>query len=211
MGGKRHLLRLVIVLGLVVAVAAGCQSTATSTATPSHGPSPTVSMPTVITPPTDINEAVVDCGVGQVGADLNKMEPVHFVLANPDDLFQACEIADLVDAPTKGGGPLQVLTAAPDVLGRLSFIFEDGVCWDRVLRVTPTPDSTPIPAYTFITGPTLPAGHWFDLSVETVFTNEDPCPAIGVSRSARIRLAGWPEIPIETSKATPTSVGPGST
>ena len=97
-------------------------------------------MPTVITPPTDINEAVVDCGVGQVGADLNKMEPVHFVLANPDDLFQACEIADLVDAPTKGGGPLQVLTAAPDVLGRLSFIFEDGVCWDRVLRVTPTPE-----------------------------------------------------------------------
>jgi hypothetical protein len=59
--------------------------------------------------------------------------------------------------------------------------------------------------------PPLPASHWFDLSVETVYTDENPCPAIGVSRSVRLQLAGWPEIPIETSNATPQGAGPGST
>jgi hypothetical protein len=205
---------------ILAAFVMGCQSVPSSTSTRTPAPletMPTISVPTptstaVATRAPGTNEAVLECGLGQVGQDLNHMTPVHILLANPDSLFQACELADILDAPTKGGGPLQILKAAPDVLGRLTFIFEDGVCWDRLLHVTQSPANTPIPAPSFISGmPPLPASHWFDLSVETVYTDENPCPAIGVSRSVRLQLAGWPEIPIETSNATPQGAGPGST
>jgi len=163
--------------------------------------------------PTSTMKETIDCGqVKNSDPTFASFPAQHYSLVNPDGLFSTCEIAELLGAPsTKNFEGGDVLRAGPDVFGRLTFTFTDGVCWDRVLHVDATPNTTPIPAYTFITGPTLPAGHWFDLSVETVYTNSDPCPAIAASRGARIRLADWPETPIETTKATPTSYGPGST
>jgi len=192
-----------LVAAAVAVVAVGCKSAPATTALQSEPPHESVSASPVVSP-NAANEAVIDCGVGQNADELNQLKPVHFLLANPVASFRSCALTDSRHAPTNGGGPLELLTAAPDLLGRLTFVFEDGVCWDRILHVTQGPGETlPIPPPSFMSGtPLMPLGR-FDLSVETVYTDANPCPAIGVSRSVRIQLAGWPYIPIETSVATP--------
>jgi hypothetical protein len=132
-----------------------------------------------------------------------------YAIDNAASLFRECDVAAIV-RPSRGLD--EVLTAAPDVLGRLTFLFADTICGGRLIRLTKTPGTTPIAPYTFIVGPSLPSGQWFTAQVEwAVPKGPTECPGEGVYRFARVQLADWPEIPLSSPDGTPVHHGPGST
>jgi hypothetical protein len=96
----------------------------------------------------------------------------------------------LVDACEVFGGtePKEILVAQPDSAGTLTFWWLDGVCGDRDIWISESPEPTPIK------GPTRPAARYFAANIQAlpVPTPSDgvrACPASQVFRGARIQLA----------------------